>query len=162
MGGDDSQKVRPWRGIALLSGAPQTSGSPQHHTVTENCSGISQSDAPFPASRLVTQLPTAWVIFGKQRRVSSGARRRRENQAAQRYGRVRAETGREGIRYKVHSHSTGASSRLSTGCDYEWNTWRLDRCDVRARLDHQGLRHFVLRSILGWHRRPSRRCPAAV
>ena len=27
MGGDDSQKLLPWRGIPLLSGAQQTSGS---------------------------------------------------------------------------------------------------------------------------------------
>jgi hypothetical protein len=36
MGGDDSQKLLPWRGIGLLSGAQQTSGSQQNHTVTEN------------------------------------------------------------------------------------------------------------------------------
>ena len=34
MGGDDSQKLLPWRGINLLSGA-QTSGSQQINTVTE-------------------------------------------------------------------------------------------------------------------------------
>ncbi len=31
MGGNDSQKLRPWRGNTLLSGAHQTSGSANHH-----------------------------------------------------------------------------------------------------------------------------------
>ena len=30
MGGDDSQKLLPWRGALLLSGAQQTSGVQQH------------------------------------------------------------------------------------------------------------------------------------
>jgi len=37
MGGDDSQKLLPWREILLLSGA-QTSGSLQNHTLTQTCS----------------------------------------------------------------------------------------------------------------------------
>ena len=34
MGGDDSQKLLPWRGISLLSGAQQTSGSLQNQYST--------------------------------------------------------------------------------------------------------------------------------
>ena len=30
MGGNDSQKLLPWRGIPLLSGAQETSGSQQN------------------------------------------------------------------------------------------------------------------------------------
>jgi hypothetical protein len=33
MGGDDSQKLRPWRGIRLLSGAQQTSGYSEINTL---------------------------------------------------------------------------------------------------------------------------------
>jgi hypothetical protein len=33
MGGDDSQKLRPWRGIKLLSGAQQTSGYSEINTL---------------------------------------------------------------------------------------------------------------------------------
>jgi len=36
MGGDDSQKLLPWRGIRLLSGAQQTSGSQQHQHSSSN------------------------------------------------------------------------------------------------------------------------------
>jgi hypothetical protein len=35
MGGDDSQKLLPWRGTSLLSGAQETSGSQQNHTLTQ-------------------------------------------------------------------------------------------------------------------------------
>ena len=35
MEGDDSQKLPPWRGTSLLSGAQQTSGSLQNHTLTQ-------------------------------------------------------------------------------------------------------------------------------
>jgi hypothetical protein len=34
MGGDDAQKLRPWRGIRLLSGAQQTSGYSEINTFT--------------------------------------------------------------------------------------------------------------------------------
>src|SRR6267154_2527300 len=69
MGGDDSQKLLPWRGILLLSRA-QTSGSLRN----QHCNG---NGAPFraAASGIVPQLQTAWVILGKHRWVSSGARR---------------------------------------------------------------------------------------
>jgi hypothetical protein len=35
MGGYDSQKLLPWRGLALLSGAQQISGSRQNHTLAQ-------------------------------------------------------------------------------------------------------------------------------
>ena len=69
MGGDDSQKLLPWRGLPLLSRA-QTSGSLRN----QHCNG---NGAPFcaAASGIVPQLQTAWVILGKHRWVSSVARR---------------------------------------------------------------------------------------
>ena len=71
MGGDDSQKLLPQRGILLPSGA-QTSGSLRNQhcnvtNVTENCG---------QPGRFVAQLQPVWVIFGKHRWVNSGARRR--------------------------------------------------------------------------------------
>ena len=42
-----SQKLRPWRGISILSRAQQTSGSQQINTVTENCGGVSRAPPPL-------------------------------------------------------------------------------------------------------------------
>jgi hypothetical protein len=36
MGGDDSQKLLPWRGTGLLSGAQQTSGYYKLNTLTQH------------------------------------------------------------------------------------------------------------------------------
>jgi hypothetical protein len=67
MGGDDSQKLLPWRGIYSLSRA-QTSGSLRN----QHCNG---NGATFctAACENVAQLQTAWVILGKHRWVSSRA-----------------------------------------------------------------------------------------
>jgi hypothetical protein len=46
MGGECSQKLRPWRGMTLLSGAQQTSGS------VENQHSTSKSLALRPEDRL--------------------------------------------------------------------------------------------------------------
>jgi len=71
MGGDDSQKLLPWRGIDSSPGRKP----PAHYeinTVTETATTFCAA-----ASGSVAQLQTAWVIFGKHRWVSSGACRRR-------------------------------------------------------------------------------------
>jgi len=77
MGGERSQKLRPRRGIVLLSGAQQTSGSLQN----QHCNGklrLGSRRAPLSSAsrRAVAQLQTAWVTFGKQSWVTSGERRR--------------------------------------------------------------------------------------
>ena len=69
MGGDDSQKLLPWRGIYSSPGRKP----PAHYeinTVTETAPRF----ARLPCGS-VAQLQTAWVIFGKHRWVSSGAHR---------------------------------------------------------------------------------------
>ena len=79
MGGDHSQKLQPWRGTLLLSGA-QTSGSLR----IQHCSGNhgrNLAACHHPANMAMPQLQTAWVIFGKPRWVSSGARRRPDHAA---------------------------------------------------------------------------------
>jgi hypothetical protein len=48
MGGDDSRKLRPWRGIAVLSGAQQTSGYSKINTLAQRPSAFS----PFVFLRL--------------------------------------------------------------------------------------------------------------
>jgi hypothetical protein len=88
MGGDDSQKLRPWRGPHLLSGAHQTSGS-QQITVTKTAMGFSRAPLPRPA-RSVVQLQTAWVTFGKQTWVTSRKRRRKVRPLQNRATRVTA------------------------------------------------------------------------
>jgi hypothetical protein len=75
MGGDDSQKPRPWRGI---HSSPGHSKPPAHSKINCNgklrwgCRGVHVSWQ----SRVVAQLQTVWVIFGKQPRVTSRKRRR--------------------------------------------------------------------------------------
>jgi hypothetical protein len=71
MGGDGSQKLLPWRGISLLSGA-QTSGSQQnqHQHCTEKLGRISVG------GRRLAQLHTAWIILGKYTWIISAKRRR--------------------------------------------------------------------------------------
>jgi hypothetical protein len=48
MGGDDSQKLLPWRGIAVFSGAQQTSGYSKINTLPQRPSAFS----PFVAASL--------------------------------------------------------------------------------------------------------------
>ena len=70
MGGDNSQKLLPWRGI-ISSPGRKPPAHQEINTVTET--------APTPctnASRILAQLLNAWVIFGKHRWVSSDACRR--------------------------------------------------------------------------------------
>ena len=66
MGGDDSQKLLPWRGIYSSPGRKP----PAHYeinTVTETAPRF----ARLPAG--VAQLQTTWVILGKHRWVTSAA-----------------------------------------------------------------------------------------
>ena len=67
MGGDDSQKLLPWRGIISSPGRKP----PAHYeinTVTETTRRI------LPGrQRSLAQPQAAWVISGKHRWVSSGA-----------------------------------------------------------------------------------------
>ncbi len=72
MGGDDSQKLLPWRGIHSSPGRKPP--AQQINTVTETPRGFSPGTTS-PASRIVAQLQTAWVIFGKQTWVTSRERR---------------------------------------------------------------------------------------
>ena len=79
MGGDDSQKLLPWRGMILLSGA-QTSGSLRFQHCSGKLRGWRTCRPPPPSpsqAAVVAQLPTAWVTFGKQTWVNSPARRSR-------------------------------------------------------------------------------------
>src|SRR5512133_3306950 len=74
MGGDDSQKLLPWRETIFPSRA-QTSGSHYEiNNVAETAAGISHRLYCWSITKW-PQLPPAWVIFGKHRRVSSAARR---------------------------------------------------------------------------------------
>ena len=68
MGGDDSQKLLPWRGMLLLSRA-QTSGSLRN----QHCNGNGATGFAPASSESVAQLQTAWVIFGKHRWVRNVA-----------------------------------------------------------------------------------------
>jgi hypothetical protein len=71
MGGDDSQKLLPWRGIYSSPGRKP----PAHYefnTVSENWAA-ELAATPRAAG---AQLLTAWVTFGKQSWVTSPARRR--------------------------------------------------------------------------------------
>ena len=72
MGDDDSQKLLPWRGISLLSGA-QTSGSQQnqHQHCTGKLGWISVG------GKRLAQLHTAWIILGKYTWINSRKRRSR-------------------------------------------------------------------------------------
>ena len=64
MGGDDSQKLRPWRGI---HSSPGHSKPPAHSKI--NCNGKLRWGCHVSwQSRVVAQLQTVWVIFGKQPR----------------------------------------------------------------------------------------------
>ncbi len=67
MGGDDSQKLLPWRGIY----SPPGRKPPAHYEINT----VRKRRPTFcaAASGSVAQLQTAWVIFGKHWWVSSGA-----------------------------------------------------------------------------------------
>ena len=71
MGDDDSQKLLPWRGISLLSGA-QTSGSQQNQH--QHCTG--KLGRISVGGRRLAQLHTAWIILGKYTWINSAKRRR--------------------------------------------------------------------------------------
>jgi hypothetical protein len=62
MGGDGSQKLRPWRGIALLSGAQQTSGSLQNQKFSSKPSAPVRF-APAPRS----WASKIWACFSSRR-----------------------------------------------------------------------------------------------
>src|SRR5271155_870033 len=83
MGGDCSQKLLPQRGLSFLSGASSTSGSCKINTLAQALPDVAWSDYPeerlskVGVARRRTQLPTAWVNFGKQRWATSRERRRK-------------------------------------------------------------------------------------
>ncbi len=85
MGGDRSQKLRPWRGIIS---SPGRSTPPAHikiNTLTEKRpDGIARGSRLFSYSQTgaSNQLQTAWVIFGKHRWVTSRKHRSRERASA--------------------------------------------------------------------------------
>jgi hypothetical protein len=76
MGGDDSQKLLPWRGVHSSPGR-----KPPAQLRNQQCSGKLRGGelaghGPRPSQpRFVAQLPTAWVILRKQTWVTSAARR---------------------------------------------------------------------------------------
>ena len=72
MGGDDSQKLLPWRGDQLPLQGANLRLNYEINTVTETAPRF----ARLPTG-LWLSLQAAWVIFGKHRWVSSGARRRK-------------------------------------------------------------------------------------
>jgi hypothetical protein len=75
MGGDDSQKLLPWRGIHSSPGR-KPPAQLRINNVTETAGWNLARGTPSFWPR--PQVQTAWVTFGKQRRVNSGARRRSE------------------------------------------------------------------------------------
>src|SRR2546422_6978545 len=76
MGGDDSQKLLPWRGSTPLRGANLRLNY-EFNTVAENCAdGERAAHLPRPKpAAVVAQLQTTWVTFGKQTWATSPARR---------------------------------------------------------------------------------------
>src|ERR1039457_5182964 len=72
MGGDDSQKLLPWRGIPSSPGR-KPPAQLRINNVTETAGWNLARGTPSFWPR--PQLQTAWVTFGKQRRVNSAARR---------------------------------------------------------------------------------------
>ena len=75
MGGDDSQKLLPWRGIHSSPGR-KPPAQLRINNVTETAGWNLARGTPSFWPR--PQLLTAWVTFGKQRRVNSAARRSRQ------------------------------------------------------------------------------------
>ena len=73
MGGDDSQKLLPWRGIRSSPGRKPPAQLTKSTISLKLAVGLSRG-APRPLG-LWPQLQPAWVIFGKHRWVNSGARR---------------------------------------------------------------------------------------
>ena len=73
MGGDDSQKLLPWRGIHSSPGR-KPPAQLRINNVTETAGWNLARGTPSFWPR--PQVQTAWVTFGKQRRVNSAARRR--------------------------------------------------------------------------------------
>jgi hypothetical protein len=71
MGGDDSQKLLPWRESTSLRG-PNLRLNYEINNVTETAAEISR--VPSSLADMASAQP-AWVIFGKHRWVNSGARR---------------------------------------------------------------------------------------
>ena len=72
MGGDDSQKLLPWRGIHSSPGR-KPPAQLRINNVTETAGWNLARGTPSFWPR--PQVQTAWVTFGKQRRVNSAARR---------------------------------------------------------------------------------------
>ena len=72
MGGDDSQKLLPWRGIHSSPGR-KPPAQLRINNVTETAGWNLARGTPSFWPR--PQLQTAWATFGEQRRVNSAARR---------------------------------------------------------------------------------------
>src|ERR1035437_8477479 len=85
MGGDDSQKLLPWRGIHSSPGR-KPPAQLRINNVTETAGWNLARGIPSFWPR--PQLQTAWATFGEQRRVNSAARRRK----LEAYGRMYAVT----------------------------------------------------------------------
>jgi hypothetical protein len=81
MGGDDSQKLLPWRGSAPLRGANLrlhyeiNTLTQTRHFDPRQTTGRVKGAACASASTSEAQLQVVWVIFGKHRWVNFGARR---------------------------------------------------------------------------------------
>ena len=73
MGGDDSQKLLPWRGVHSSPGRKPPANY-ETNNVTDTALGNLARGTPSSWAGASAQ--TAWVTFGKQRRVNSRARRR--------------------------------------------------------------------------------------
>src|SRR5450759_4739286 len=77
MGGDDSQKLLPWRGIHSSPGR-KPPAQLRINNVTETAGWNLARGTPSFWPR--PQLQTAWATFGEQRRVNSAARRSRAHE----------------------------------------------------------------------------------
>ena len=82
MGGDDSQKLLPWRG-SYSSPGRKPPAPLRINTLTQTRHPIRRDDwrvngvVCASASTSEAQLQAVWVILGKHKRVTLGARRRR-------------------------------------------------------------------------------------
>src|SRR5450759_2496544 len=95
MGGDDSQKLLPWRGIHSSPGR-KPPAQLRINNVTETAGWNLARGTPSFWPR--PQLQTAWATFGEQRRVNSAARRSEHQRKNLRWDR------RNGANFSVLNH----------------------------------------------------------
>ena len=62
MGGDDAQKLLPWRGMTLLSGAQQTSGSLQNHHSSAVPIASRQTSSSVRNLEILKYPPSLWLF----------------------------------------------------------------------------------------------------